>query len=220
MDGYGNKIDYPDEQPKPQKEDDEPSKKTTNAELLYDYLDSAPQPQGNLVITARYVQVRGRSVVQFTNISTATSEPEDGPPPPALLPVEMTRSMRDQMAELGEGKAMWIRVERRLTAAGTDKFVGTKLAQPKPAQQNRSPRQPGGQVPAGAAVKAPRRKFVGGKYRLQVRNQPSPQAGQQGQWKIIKDVPPSPSRPATQRDKSVSVARAAKFKLSGAKRRR
>ncbi len=221
MDGYGRKIDYPDEQPKPRNEDDEPSKTTTNADLLYDYVDSAPQPEGSIVITARYAQVRGRSVVQFLDINAAASEPDDGPPPPALLPVEMTRDMRDQMAELGEGKALWIRVERRLTAAGTDKFVGTKLAKPKPAQQGGShPRLPGGPVPAGVAVKAPQRKFVSRVGKMQVRTQPRPQAGQQGRWKVIKDVPPSPSRPATQRDKSVDVAQGAKSKSGGAKRGR
>jgi hypothetical protein len=75
-------------------------------------------------------------------------------------------------------------------------------------------------VPAGVAVKAPRRKFVSRVGKMQVRTRPRPQAGQQGQWKVIKDVPPSPSRPATQRDKSVDDGRAAKSKLSGAKRRR
>lgn len=130
MDAYGNPIHYPDEEPastKDEEEDDE-RPKLPNAELLFDFVDSAPTPEGTLHILAQYARGLRRPVVKFLRIEPAPPPPDAAPPPSAILPVEMPRDMRERLSRLGEeGAVWWMLVERKLTTASTEKFVATKL---------------------------------------------------------------------------------------------
>jgi len=129
MDANGKKIEYPDEESKPQKKDNAPRVQTTNEQLLFDYVDSAPTPSGTVHIIAKYAQGLRKPVVQFLTIEPAPPSADAGPPPLAIAPIEMTRGRREWLGGLSNEK-LWMYVERRLTEAGTEKFVATKFLTP------------------------------------------------------------------------------------------
>jgi hypothetical protein len=141
MDAYGNPIHYPDEESasaKDQEDEDESPVEVPSTDLLFDYVDSAPTPSGTVKITARYGPgVRGR-VVQFLHIEPAPPAPDTAPPPAAILPVEMSRRMRERLSE--KGAIWWLRVERQVTEACSEKFVATKMVKPEEAHAAKAKR--------------------------------------------------------------------------------
>ena len=142
MDAYGNPIHYPDEEfasAKDQEEEDESPVEVPSTDLLFDYVDSAPTPSGTVKITARYGPgVRGR-VVQLLHIEPAPPAPDTAPPPAAILPVEMSRRMRERLDQKGCA-VWWVRVERQVTEACSEKFVATKMVKPEEAQAAKAKR--------------------------------------------------------------------------------